>query len=75
MIDIANLNRALGQLEAQIIHLNQTLKDLKSTFQKLGERVNSLELYFSFWRGGVGAILLTGSFLSLVIQFLISFYK
>ena len=68
------LNRVLGQIEIQILHLNQTLKELKATLQKLGDRVSSLELYFSFWRGGLGALFLTGSLLSLIVQSWIAFY-
>ncbi|MEN8237085.1 MAG: hypothetical protein ABFQ95_06040 [Pseudomonadota bacterium] len=64
----SELNRVLGQIEAQILHLNQTLKELKTTLQKLSDRVSSIELYFSFWRGGLGAILLMGSLLSFIVQ-------
>ncbi len=70
----SELSRVLGQIEAQILHLNQTLKELKVALQSLGERVSSLELYFSFWRGGLGVVFLTGSLLSIVVQWWITFY-
>ena len=55
-----NLNRlchSLGSLEAQIIALNDNLRDLRGSLTSISIRVAALENKYAFWNGKIAGII------------------
>ena len=65
----SELLRTFGQLEAQIVALTRSIRDLKDAMETVSDRVLELERQFSFWRGGVGGFFVFGAVIGAVIDY------
>ena len=66
--DCLNLCRTIGQLETNIINLNQSILELKSSFDSIQSRVIGVEKQNAFMRGCVGVLLTLGGILGVVLD-------
>jgi hypothetical protein len=73
--NIKDLIRTLGSLEAHILTLTQSIRDIKKMFEAASDRILILERQNSFWQGGIGTGLaitaVLGNILTLILSYLI----
>jgi hypothetical protein len=66
--DAHNLCRTIGQLEMHIINLDNSIKDLKSSFDSIQNRVITVEKQHSFMRGCIGVLLSLGAMIGMALD-------